>query len=52
MKKRTPFQLKEKSLSETSFVRLFASSGSTALPSSQLHSSIMALATRAVAAAN
>lgn len=44
MKKRTPFQPLEKSLSGTSFVSFHASSGSVSLPVQHLHSSAMALA--------
>jgi hypothetical protein len=43
MKKRTPFQPKEKSLSGTSFVNFLASSGSVSLPVQSLHSSTTAL---------
>jgi len=43
MKKRTPFQLKEKSLSGTSFVSFLASSSNVSLLMQQLHSSTMAL---------
>jgi hypothetical protein len=43
MKKRTPFQPKEKFLSGTLFVSFLASSGSVSLPVQHLHSSATAL---------
>jgi hypothetical protein len=43
MKKRTPFQPQEKSLSGTSFVTLLASPGSISLPVQHLQSSATAL---------